>query len=189
MPLAVKCFFSEDTARPIRRIWRELAASGLATFLQESNSTPGVTLGVLESADEGEVKELARVLSCESRPFSVSCWGIGSFLTDPAHVFLGVVQSEELQSLHRRFSRMASGLGVISQYYRPGSWVPHSTLAIRCRPDLVPKIVQTCILHESRISARIDSLSVVETETARVAGVYSFPSESGELEPAISLSG
>src|SRR5690606_17479586 len=120
---------------PIRRIWDDLAESGLSSFLKDSGSTPGITLGVFEKNEEERIAKIVRVFAEEARPTEVSFWGLGTFPTDPAHVFLGVVITPALLRLHSMFLRLAGAVGEgVAPYYCEGCWVPHSTLAIRCNP-------------------------------------------------------
>lgn len=168
MAFALKCFFSEESARPIRKIWDSLAEAGLSSFLKNSGSSPGLTLGVFETENPDRLVSLARVLAADMRPIEVSSWGLGSFPTVPAHVFLGMVVSRELTELHSLFLNMVSASGLeVSPLYARGAWVPHSTLAIRCDLNEIPKIMAACLNHETRISARIDSVALVEIGSAR----------------------
>ncbi|WP_413290265.1 2'-5' RNA ligase family protein [Bdellovibrio sp. HCB337] len=169
MAYAIKCYFSEETATPIRRIWKDLADSGLAEFLKQSGSRPGITLGTWENAPEGDLIGLAGAFAevCHEVP-RVLTYGLATFPTDPAHVFLGVVPSDGLLGFHKRFHALDPRLSAAcSLYYQPGSWVPHSTLAIRCNPKYISKIMERCLAYETRMEARIDSIGVVEIGTAR----------------------
>jgi 2'-5' RNA ligase len=168
MAFAFKCFFSEESARPIRKIWDSVADAGLCSFLKNSGSTPGLTLGVFEMDNPERLVSLARVFAAEARPIEVTSWGLGSFPTVPAHVFLGMVVSRELTELHSLFLNMVAASGLeVSPLYARGAWVPHSTLAIRCDPSEIPNIMAACLNHETRISARIETVALVEIGTAR----------------------
>lgn len=168
MAFALKCFFSEDSARPIRKIWNSVADGGLCDFLKNSGSTPGLTLGVFDTDSPDRLVSLARVFAAEARPIEVTSWGLGSFPTVPAHVFLGMVVSRELTELHSLFLKMVAASGLeVSPLYERGAWVPHSTLAIRCDPADIPRIMATCLDHETRISARLETVALVEIGTAR----------------------
>lgn len=168
MAFAFKCFFSDESARPIRKMWDGLAEAGFSSFLKNSGSTPGLTLGVFETENPERLISLARVFAAEMRPIEVASWGLGSFPTVPAHVFLGMVVSRELTELHSLFLNMVAASGLeVSPLYARGAWVPHSTLAIRCDPIEIPKIMAACLHHETRISARIETVALVEIGTAR----------------------
>ena len=168
MAFAFKCFFSEETARPIRKIWDDLAAAGLSDFLKKSGSTPGLTLGVFEPRSESRLAKLVRAFAGEALPAEVASWGLGAFPTQPAHVFLGLALSPELVVLHDRMLRLVGEAGeTVSPLYARGNWVPHSTLAIRCDPAKIPEIMALCLKHETRLRARIESAALVEVGTAR----------------------
>lgn len=177
MAFAFKFFFTEESARPIRRIWDELALAELSSLMKDSGSTPGVTLGVFEAGRESAILDLAKVFAAESSSFRVGSWGVGVFPTDPAQVFLGITLSPELSVTHSRFINSASKVGEISDYYKSGNWLPHSTLAIRCNPKDVPAVMQVSLQHETRLDFQIGSIAVVEIGTARVAGEFGLTSK------------
>jgi hypothetical protein len=169
MGYAIKCYFSQETAEPIYAIWNALANAGLATFLKESGSRPGITLCVWEDGQENSLLELLHTFA-KSRPElpKISTFGVGAFPTNPSQVFLGITTTAELLSFHREFHKTKPSLTTNgSAYYQPGAWVPHSTLAIRCAPLLVSKIVENCLQYKTIFQAKIDSIGLLETGTAR----------------------
>lgn len=175
MAFAFKLFFSEESSRPVRMIWDELDREKLASFLKASGSTPGLTLGVFDEGDEAEIVKWAECFAESISPFSVTSWGIGNFPTSPAHVFLGVILSEELRGVHARFTERARAVGKISDYYETGRWLPHSTIAIRCDLKEIPEITRVALRHETRLEFRIHSAAVVEIGSARVVAEFPLP--------------
>lgn len=185
MAFAFKCFFSEETAHPIRRVWDDLGRAGFSSFLKDSGSTPGVSLGVFEGDDASRLKSLARIFALEARPVEISSWGLGTFPTVPAHVFLGWVVSKDLLDLQALFLNMVKASRLeVGQFYQRGAWVPHSTLAIRCDPMRVPEIMAICLRHETRITARIETVALVEVSSAQE--ICRFPVEGAWAKPSLS---
>jgi hypothetical protein len=98
----------------------------------------------------------------------ISTFGVGAFPTNPAQVFLGITTTAELLSFHLHFHNLTLSLTSNgSNYYQPGEWVPHSTLAIRCAPPLVSQIIETCLQYKTIIKAEIGAIGLLETGTAR----------------------
>jgi len=176
MGYAIKCYFTRETAMPVIAIWDKLAEDGLADFLKNSGSRPGVSLGVWDHATENDLKELIQNFAARVRHLpKIQTFGVATFHTNPAQVFLGVVASEELLSLHKEFHKVSSELSrTCSNYYQPGNWVPHSTLAIRCEPGAVVAIIEKCLEHETRLEFEIGSIGIVETGTARQIAEIDF---------------
>lgn len=172
MPFAFKLFFTQESALPVRKIWNELAEEKLSSFLKESESSPGVTLGILETGSESTLLAFAKKFASENHAFGVASWGVGTFPTNPAQVFLGIHLSPELSTVHARFFGEASRMSEISPYYKSENWVPHSTLALRCDPKDIPAIVQMSLQHETRLDFWVGSVAIVEIGTARVAGEF-----------------
>lgn len=169
MAYAIKCYFTEESSEPIHRIWKDLADAGLAEFLKQSGSRPGITFGIWEDAQESDLIQLIGKFSqIHDEIPSVLSYGVATFPTDPAHVFLGVVPSQSLLSFHKKFHEIDPRLSLgCSLYYQPGSWVPHSTLAIRCKPSEIVRIIERCLKFETRMETHIDSIGIVEIGTAR----------------------
>ncbi len=140
--------------------------------MKETGSVPGVTLGAFDTGSEKEILALAQALAEKISPFEIATWGVGSFPTNPAQVFLGIVHSQEIERLHAQFMQAARKVGKISSYYQTGDWVPHSTLALRCRTEDIPAITETCLKHDTRLIMQIGSIAVVEIGTAKVFGEF-----------------
>ncbi|WP_413944662.1 2'-5' RNA ligase family protein [Bdellovibrio sp. HCB-162] len=161
MGFAVKCYFTESTAAP--------DSVGLASFLKASGSRPGITLGLWEDVDEQSLRRIVDKFSkLNLSPPTVFSYGVATFPTDPAHAFLGIAPTKSLLDFHRKLHEVDDKLTkCCSEYYLPGNWIPHSTLAIRCPRSDLGKIVEKCLEHETRIEAKIGSIGIVETGTAR----------------------
>lgn len=174
MGYAAKCYFTDESSVQIKKIWDTLANAGLATFLKDSKSRPGLTLGLWDSGSEDDLSRLAKEFADTTRPPVLTSYGIGTFTTAPAQVFLGVVGSNELMQFHRRFHSLNTNLTASgSHHYLPGSWVPHSTFALRCPVESVSQIIETCLRFDTRILMEIGSIGIVETVTVR--SVCDFP--------------
>lgn len=169
MGYAIKLYFDEKSAAPIYKIWQSLADMRLADFMIKSGSRPGLTLGLWEQADELELNQfLLKFAEKLNTAPNVLSYGVASFPTDPAQVFLGIVPTIDLIEFHKVFHNFDRSLSLSgSEYYSSGNWVPHSTLAIRCHPRDVAKIIEVCLAHETRFELKINSIGLLETGTAR----------------------
>lgn len=176
MGYAIKCYFTAETAKPIYNIWNSLAEKEIATFLKDSGSKPGITLSVWDNANEEELVSTLEVFvnSIKKIP-KISSFGVAVFPTHPSQVILGITTTAELVSFHQNFHNLFPDLSATcSKYYQPGLWVAHSTLAIRCAPSSVLKIMEACLEYDTIINANIGSIGLLETGTARQIAEIEF---------------
>ena len=168
MDFAIKTCFASPASELVRAIWDDLAQDGIATFMKTSGSFPGITLGVWEGGHEESLRKMAEAFARKAGRITVESYGLASFPTDPAHVFLGIVPSDPLLQMHRVFHGIdPASSAKSSEFYQPGSWVPHSTLALRCRPDQIVRVTEICLKHKTRFKAELAAVGLVEIGTGR----------------------
>ena len=133
MPYAVELALDAAAAAEVRRVWRELDDAGTG-YMARSGVRPHVTLGIWDTLElEGAEAELS-ALAAEIAPVRLIFASVGLF--PGVAIFLAPTVTAELLDLHAGFHRRFGRLGRASwDHYRPGSWVPHCTLATDLEPD------------------------------------------------------
>lgn len=130
MPFAVALLLDARAARAVEGVWDRLAAARLGVRMRETAVRPHVTLAVYEDLDLEPFRVQVEAFFAAETPADVALSGVGTFQANPGVLFLAPVVTPELLDLHerfhRRFDHLADGAWA---YYRPGSWVPHCTLA------------------------------------------------------------
>jgi hypothetical protein len=98
-----------------------------------------------------------------------------TFATAEGVLFLGVVVTRALLDLHARlyplFERAARARW---SYYRPGSWVPHCTLALGLDPKQLAAAIQICVDGVLPIEAVAASVAIVEPRRSKVHARFPF---------------
>jgi hypothetical protein len=164
VPYAVELFLDEEAEQQVRRIWAALDRAGISSLggIPDTHYHPHVSLSVFDQGEPARVVEALRPVLAGSAGLPLPLAPVGSFLTDEAVVFLGVVPSARLLGLHRAVHRVLEPLvDTVWPYYRPDALLPHCTLATRVTdPAAVIEIVSR---FPTPISAYASGAHLVET--------------------------
>src|SRR6266850_6044282 len=128
MSYAVELGLDDHAAAVVRRLWHDLEDVGV-TYMTRSGARPHVSVGIWDGLErEAAEAELTR-FAAETTPLPISLASVGFF--PQTAVFLAPTVTSALldlqASLHARFSRVGTAAW---EHYRPGTWVPHCTLAM-----------------------------------------------------------
>ncbi|HEV2763276.1 MAG TPA: 2'-5' RNA ligase family protein [Pyrinomonadaceae bacterium] len=113
----------------VEGIWRELERDFGVRGVY-ATPFPHFSYQVAESyppeLTDAALSEAAR----ECRPFKIRTAGLGVFNATHPVLYVAIVRGPELSALHELlWSRLAPAGRGVSDYYSPGEWVPHITLA------------------------------------------------------------
>lgn len=128
---AVVALLDEATTAKVKSIWSQLEVD---CGLKAINATPfpHFSFHIAHSYDLDLLDARTAEISRQTAPFSVRTTGLSIFTGTEPVVFIPLVVSQSLLSLHQRLWTETSILGErVSGHYRPGHWVPHITLANR----------------------------------------------------------
>jgi hypothetical protein len=133
MPYAIELFLDEPADDRIRQIWAALDDHGIPSLgsIPGAGHPPHVSLSVFDHGDPAEITDALRpiLVACAGLPLPLA--PLGYFLTDESPVFLGVIPSARLLTLHRAVHRAIEPLvDNVWPYYRPDALLPHCTLAV-----------------------------------------------------------
>ena len=163
MPFAIEMFFDKEADLRIRQIWSKLANNKISSKMQVGGYRPHISLAVFEDYKQKEFDNMFKNFVQELPSLSLSLENIGIFPTDEGVVFLGVVITQELLSIHNNLHRMLSTLVSNSrQYYHPDKWIPHCTLAIDLKPNKLIEAVRLCSKENLPITLQIHQIGIVE---------------------------
>lgn len=129
---AVVAVFNPELERAIIEVWDELKEKGISAYAsQVKNRRPHITLGDGQQLDPVRFSEDFVRYYRDHKPIEVRLASIGSFIRTGI-LYYSPVLSEELTALHRDFHKQfLPPDGNESSLYRPGSWIPHCTIANR----------------------------------------------------------
>jgi 2'-5' RNA ligase len=168
MGFAVEANLDPGAAARVRALWDDLARRGITSEMPEMGADPHVSLAVF---DEVDPKALGPVLDSFARgrePLELRLASVGSFPTAEGVVYLAPVVTPALLEWHADLDRRLERLGARAwDYYRPGSWVPHCTVALSLDPDGVAEAVR--VTRESGVfgPAALDEIALVEFRPVR----------------------
>jgi 2'-5' RNA ligase len=163
---AVELAFDETADSRVREIWRDLDAHGVPSLGAAGGAFhPHVSLAVSEHTIDATAALAALAGDAKGLPLTLASLG---FFPSPngAVAFLGVTATHTLLDLNAAVDAELSRSGTEPwPLYRPGTWVPHCTLAMHVHhPEVVPTIV---VDDRLPIRAEVTRVHVVEIRSGR----------------------
>ncbi len=118
-----------DADRAVRAIWKELELEFGLTAVQ-SALAPHFSWHVAENYPYSDLKQALTPIKEMITPFTIKTGGLGLFLKPEPVLFIQIIVTQYLLDLHEKVYRAIEPLCEGSlEYYRPGLWTPHITLA------------------------------------------------------------
>jgi 2'-5' RNA ligase len=133
--LAICLLFDRRTDRAIRDLWQRLEESGVSTLLTHTHGkhVPHLSYAVLRSFDVGAVQAaLSSLEPGAPLPLQFDC--VGHFRRGRA-ALIPAVTTEAMSRQARIVDAVLSTGADLHHYYRPGLWVPHTSIATRVRGE------------------------------------------------------
>ena len=129
MPYAVMLFFDEESTVRLENIREALRLRGVEV---DEAAKPHISLAIYHDLDVADLRVRLEKFARTCPPEPLRFGSIGVFPADPPVVFLAPIVSCDLLDLHARFhAHFADYASEEWDYYRPGVWVPHCTLALQ----------------------------------------------------------
>jgi 2'-5' RNA ligase len=171
MGFAVEMYFDRTTEDALRGLRLILAQSGVRPVLDELGDRPHISLGVFSQLDVNSFERCLREFARDRSPLFVRLEGVGSF---PGVVFLRPEKTAALLRIHSEFHAPLGKQDVRStEYYLPGNWVPHCTMAQDVEEALMEKAIQTIGRNFQPMTGEILEMGLVEFRP--VVSLYRFP--------------
>lgn len=172
MPFAVEIFFAESAERRVRNLWSALEKAQIPSRVKTGGFRPHLTLAVFDGHTEdfpARLKQFAQNLP----PLTLCFPSVGIFPQPEGVVFFGAVLSAELSSVHEAFHQeFAGSLHGSREYYRPGQWIPHCTLAIGLTPEEIPGAVRVFASEPLPLTAQAQKIGLVEFPVHREVATF-----------------
>lgn len=167
MGYAVELNFDAESSARIRNLWQCLADAGVNRTMIDVNASPHISLAVFSEIEPEILRPLLAEFAAMVTPIPVRLAAVGTFPImaqgDEGAVFLAPSVSTRLLAEHDRFHRMLNEYNIYAhEYYRPGNWVPHCTVALNAAPDQVMKAVAICRHSDVFQSGELVDASLVE---------------------------
>jgi 2'-5' RNA ligase len=126
---AVVSLLDREHCRLVEELWRRLRDRfGLRGV--DRAPFPHVTYVVAESGDRAMLESRLASLAGSRHSFTLLATGLGVFPGDDPVLYVPVVRSASLSSIHSAIEAAhADGGGAVLEHYRSDRWLPHITLA------------------------------------------------------------
>jgi hypothetical protein len=171
MALSVCLLLDERSDRAVRRLWHRLEAEGITTLLSHTHGhhVPHLSFASLRSYDLADVREELGALP-PADVTVVQFDGLGLFRRSRCWLLPAV--TENLLSRQEAAVHAVQATGAdLHRHYRPGTWMPHLTLAPRMHLAQLP-VVAKSVFAVLPVELTFDRAALVDTSTGRV---YSLP--------------
>jgi len=174
MGYAVELNLSANSATRVVKLWESLARESLNSVMLDLGAQPHISLAVFENLDPVVLRDDLDRFAEVTRPLSVVLSSAGAFPTAEGVVFLAPVVTQELLGVHEKFHSLLRDREVeCVEYYRPGKWVPHCTVAIDMAADKIGTAIEMCVRSQVFGQVEMDEVSLVEFRPVRE--IYAFP--------------
>ena len=173
MGYAIELNLSHKGAARVVKLWEDLAGASISSAMIDLGAQPHVSLAVVDELDPELLQDDLSCFAEVTPPLWVDLASAGTFPTAEGVVFLALVVTPELLGVHRRFHRLLSEGGVeCVEYYWPGNWVPHCTVAIDVPADQVGAAVELCVASDAFGPVELDELSLISFRPVREIYAY-----------------
>ena len=164
MPYAIQIFFDNRIEQVIQTIWQEQAESSIAPYLGTSGNRPHISLSLCEELDRVSCQVKLEAWAAGVKSLPVSFQQLGIFPAPGAVVFTGPVVTPELLALQREVDGLLDGCCVWPEfdYYRPGHWIPHCTLAMEFDDSQLPRALEIAGHLKLPLNGSLSGVGVIE---------------------------
>ncbi|MGD8473379.1 MAG: 2'-5' RNA ligase family protein [Anaerolineae bacterium] len=174
MAYAVILNLSRVSVARVVEVWEHLAREAISSVMLDVGAQPHISLAVFQDLNPEVLRvDLSRFAKATA-PLSLDLASAGTFPTAEGVVFLAPAVTQELLEAHRRFHNSLRDRGVdCVDYYLPGKWVPHCTVATGVAPDRMGAALEVCVQSDAFGPVELDEVSLVEFPPVRE--IYAFP--------------
>jgi hypothetical protein len=158
---ALELYVDPVARRRVRALWDAFEAAGVPSLrdLTHGRHQPHLSFATAPMLDPARVRA-----ALDGFPLvpamTLSLDHVGVFLGRV--LFLGAVPSMELLSHHAELVRRLDGGGItVDPFYRPGRWVPHSTMSLRVPHKNMSDAIKLC-MDVLPIEARLVGAAVAD---------------------------
>ena len=174
MALAVCALFDNAGERLVRDLWARLEHAGIQTLATHTHGQhhPHLSYAVLREWQLDGVRDALGALP-DGGAFPVNVQGTVVF--PRGRVALAVaVPSDVARRQQLVISALSAAGAQLHKHYRPGSWVPHVSVATRAQGALLPHVV-TAVSDVLPMTLTVARATLVETGTGETWSLPRIP--------------
>jgi 2'-5' RNA ligase len=180
MGFAVELLFDTESEARIKSLWDAIAEATGNAYLLNSGSRPHLSLALFNSLEGVDLRDTLASFARSTAVFSLEFEAIGLFPGPECVVYLAPVVTWDLLETHAYLHRSLSELAVrSSDYYLPGRWIPHCTVAYDVSHEQVSEAIGTICGSGALGDVQVVEVALIEFEPTR--HISSFPLTGGAL--------
>jgi len=161
MPYAVTLLLDPDCTARIRGLWQALARERLSDSAVSLNYDPHVTLAIHDdTADPAVLSDGARSAASGWNALPVTCAALAVFPATPSTLWIAPTVTTELLRAHAELCAALPSTS-LHAHYRPGTWMPHITLADDLGAGSIGAALTTSAAAFRPFVASLDRIEVV----------------------------
>ncbi|MBN2910786.1 2'-5' RNA ligase family protein [Polycladomyces sp. WAk] len=165
---AIVSLLDEHHYQQVENLWAELRNKfGLDGIYK--TPYPHFSYQIAEEYDFQRVEDELKRLSRQIPSFSIRTSGLGIFTgTDPV-LYVPIVRSSLLDSIHRTLlTRISNAANKTSPYYGPDHWIPHITIAQwNLDKNLLSKAISYVYDYNFYWTIQVNNFAIIEDDGKR----------------------
>ncbi len=160
MTYAVEGYLDAHSSKRVFQIIEELQANQIPIDL---DAVPHITLGIYEQISLESFQDSLHTFCQTAARCPVTFASIGIFPTPEMVLFFAPVVTPQLLAFHERFHKtFQTWLPQLVPYYKPGQWVPHTTLGLGLSPQELHQALTLVMPKWEPFQAAIDHLGLIQ---------------------------
>lgn len=156
--ISLKC--TNETAAAVLTLWDEAAAFEQVPSMRALNYPPHITFAVYDECPWDRPEVILDDVFAAQPTLSVDFSGIGHFPNERLVLWARPVANADLLRLHAALHRQINPTACHA-HYRPGTWVPHCSLATRVPPAQSAAALDWARRRRMAFSIRFDAADCV----------------------------
>lgn len=167
MAFALEMYFDPDADRLLRGTWEALAQAGVSAVMRDGGYRPHVSLAVAAEVDADGMAAGLAAFAAAAPPLSLLLSYVGIFPGSEGVVYLGAAVTPQLLEVHAgAYELWCRHAHQQWEYYAPGRWVPHCTMAFHLPPERVAAAVGVCLQAPLPSAVRVTQVGLVRVSVA-----------------------
>ncbi len=164
MQYAIELYYDQETEQALYNLAKRVADEKLSTRFMEWKTRPHLTLACFNDVDEEKCIEKLKKFAQTHKKLPAYIGSVGMF-TDSKTIFASPMMNDSMYQFQRELHECLKDFDTTGwEWYRPGRWVPHCTLALTKEDDEdIFYKASDLILHEfKKMSGKFISVGLVK---------------------------
>jgi len=162
----LELFFDVDTEQSIRCLWEQADAMPGWTPSARGYARPHISIASTSIVDTNTFDPILKDVVALTPPLPITFSSVATFPSDEGVVFLAPVVTANLLFLHERlYEALRQSGALIANWYSPGQWVPHCTVAHGLPSGRVPHVIELCLKGPLPLVGHVEQIALVEVPT------------------------